>query len=843
MTVLGGEEVGGAYVDIHLDDDSLPAEVKAAATRASRAATVKVKAEVDTSTFRAGVTRAFSGIKAPDLFAGFGSSSSLGQVQFGLLKIAAAATTALGAITPLGAGVAGLAAGFVAVTASIAAAAPAVLAFGPTLGAIGLAAGVATLALKGFTDAVEAKAAAEAEMAATGKVSEATQKKLAETYGRLSENAQDLVRALLAAKPAFTDFRQALQDALLDDTADAFRGVIDNLLPTLQERLTRTAELVGDVGDRFLEWAGSEEGVRRIDRLLAGLNRVLRPLLDAVSSFGAGFLSVFEALLGPGTRLADTIADIGDRFATWAEGVNQSGALADTVERAMDRAATLLSILGNIGSILGSVFGAGLDAGDDLLQRFDDLTERLATFLETAEAQAGLSTFFDTISKVGQVVSDLGSAFGPAVSGLVGLLDALGPVLDDLRDALLPLVEAFSGGIGAALEAATPFIVAAADAFVSLLEAIPPDVAAALGTAALAVAVGIKAIAVAGALLAAANPAVLIAALVAALIIAYQRSQEFRDIVSTAFASVKDAVAEVVRFFDEEVRPAVDRLGDSFDSVRERLQPTIDRLQQIAEDNLPQIKEVFRDVWETIQVIVLGAIDAIGALLERGADLWDIFGDTILDTVEKVFPAILDTIQGVLDVIQGIVQTFTSVLRGDWSGAWEGLKDIAFGALDALGGLIRTALGVVQGIVKLALDPIQALFTNIWGKVQEAWVSGVNALIGILNSAIGQINDALSFTINTPTGKIEIGTSIPTIDPIGGGGGGGPAPAPGVPRSPRGADGAGGPSARSPLAAEQGNTYVDTVLVWDGGDFQRRVAERGVLAGHGGRRVEVATAS
>jgi TP901 family phage tail tape measure protein len=98
---------------------------------------------------------------------------------------------------------------------------------------------------------------------------------------------------------------------------------------------------------------------------------------------------------------------------------------------------------------------------------------------------------------------------------------------------------------------------------------------------------------------------------------------------------------------------------------------------------------------------------------------WDTFGQTILNTIKSVFSNILRVIDGGLRVIKGVIDTFTGLLTGDWSRAWEGIKGIVSGAWEAIKGLIFGALELVKGVISLAMDKLGAIFGGAWARFKE----------------------------------------------------------------------------------------------------------------------------
>lgn len=90
--------------------------------------------------------------------------------------------------------------------------------------------------------------------------------------------------------------------------------------------------------------------------------------------------------------------------------------------------------------------------------------------------------------------------------------------------------------------------------------------------------------------------------------------------------------------------------------------------------------------------------------------------------IQQSFTNILGIIKPVLNFIAALIRTVTSVIKGDWSGAWTGIKDM-FSAVWQL----------IKNIVTNALSTVKLLLSTAWGAIKAAasaaW-NGIKALIG-----------------------------------------------------------------------------------------------------------------
>ena len=406
---------------------------------------------------------------------------TFGQLSFSLAQVAAGATAAVSAVTPLGGALGGVVAGAVAVAGAVGQAAGAAISAGGVFASLGLAAVTARVATSGLSDAFAAQSAAQEELARTGAISESTQEALTAAMAGLAPAAAAVVTEVTALTPAWSAFQDSIQQTVFADVAGQLRGISDAILPTLQAQLGGTAGVLNQAIQGFAQFAQSEQFVSQLDTLLGGLNATLAALLPGAGAVGQGLLAIFAGAGGPATDMATAISNIGLSFGTWAQGVAESGQLTTFLDQANVVLGDLLGIVGNVGSVLVSVFGAGAATGADLLSILRDATGQLAAFLQTAGAQAGLEQFFGLVSQVGSTIGDLGGIIGPIFAGVFAVLGELTPHVNALREALLPVAQVVAENLGVALTGLAPVLGVVASLIVLLVQALAPLVEALVG--------------------------------------------------------------------------------------------------------------------------------------------------------------------------------------------------------------------------------------------------------------------------------------------------------------------------------------------------------------------------
>lgn len=93
----------------------------------------------------------------------------------------------------------------------------------------------------------------------------------------------------------------------------------------------------------------------------------------------------------------------------------------------------------------------------------------------------------------------------------------------------------------------------------------------------------------------------------------------------------------------------------------------------------------------------------------------------IIEAVGRIVVAISGFIGGIIDIIKGIIQFIVGVFTGDWSKAWDGIKNIFSGFWDAIKGIIDTLLAVLGGIAGFIVDVVAAAFKIAWEAIKLVW--------------------------------------------------------------------------------------------------------------------------
>lgn len=151
-----------------------------------------------------------------------------------------------------------------------------------------------------------------------------------------------------------------------------------------------------------------------------------------------------------------------------------------------------------------------------------------------------------------------------------------------------------------------------------------------------------------------------------------------------------------------------------------------------------------------IPAVVAAVMIAIGLLVDKWdeikkktIDVWNSIPGPIRDALELIvdlvkvqFEMVKNYIETALDVIRGVIKTATALWRGDWSEAWEGIKDIGLAIFEGF---------VTDVLLKFEFmkTGVQAIWDAISGGATASLGRGKSLVIGILDAIRSAIADAI----------------------------------------------------------------------------------------------------
>lgn len=217
----------------------------------------------------------------------------------------------------------------------------------------------------------------------------------------------------------------------------------------------------------------------------------------------------------------------------------------------------------------------------------------------------------------------------------------------------------------------------------------------------------------------------LIATLAAAIATAYATNEDFRNGVNELWSSIQPVIEQVTAAF-----------MDFVTNVVATVLPV-----------LAQLWDGFNQFVTFIAPIVQAAIAAIQAAFTTAFPY-------IQGVVQSVFGIIQTVISTAMGVIQGIITVVTSAISGNWSGVWEGIKQIASSIWSGIQGIVSNGINLVRNVISGVLSAISSLWSSIWNgivsflsgvmsRMAQAVSNGINSVVNFFRNLPGSILGAL----------------------------------------------------------------------------------------------------
>lgn len=228
------------------------------------------------------------------------------------------------------------------------------------------------------------------------------------------------------------------------------------------------------------------------------------------------------------------------------------------------------------------------------------------------------------------------------------------------------------------------------------------------------------------------NPFILVAVaigvLVGAFTLLYQKNEAFRTKVQEVWGKLKEfavgigsivigTLQQLHGWFKEKIIPILSQIGQNFISLWKNLKEVIAIIISpimavigILQQLLSFIGQAFVSLWTILQPIAAWITDVfisgIGVAFEN-----------FFVTINAILPHVQGLIEGLLTAFNGVLTFLNGIFIGDWTKAWQGVKDI---------------------------------FSGIWQSIKSVFLGVIETIKGHINGITSQINNVAEKASNIP---------------------------------------------------------------------------------------------
>ncbi|GGS82034.1 hypothetical protein [Streptomyces griseoviridis] len=617
----------------------------------------------------------------------------------------------LGRIPAVAGSAAGALAGVGSAATAVGAAVPALSALMTTLVNVVPAAGVAVtgLAAVKLAQGTVKLAAVGMEDALSAALDPSKAEEYSEALKKLAPAAREVAEQVRSMAPDLRDLQQDVQQ-------EVFRGLAENLertgksvLPVLRTNLLSTATALGDMAAGVMGAARDLADSGTLGKALKSASTGLRNLsgtpgivVTALGQIAAAAGPSFERLT---SAAAGAAAGIGERLGRAFE----SGAMQDAIEHAISLLGDMADVAGNVGVILGQVLGAA-PPGGGMIGALQEITASLAEVTASAEVQDALSALFETIGVLGKTAAPLLAqalaAIGPVLTALGGpaqtLIRALGDGLSPIIVGLGPVLEAAAVAVGALVEALSPLLPVVGELAAALLPALTPILDACTSV-----------------------------------------FQALAPVVEQTATVLQDALTPILAQLPGIIEPLAAMLAERlifflqlFGDILVELSPSLVQLGASAGELMVALAPLVEVVAVLATKLLTGLMPVITPLIGLLGDLAATFADVLSGTITNV--------------VVPAVRFLTALLSGDFSGAWQMVRDAVSAAARFVGQKVgelaatvasgvTAAITVLRGMPSRAASALASLASSLAGQAARAGASLVATVRSKIDEAVAWV--------------------------------------------------------------------------------------------------------
>jgi len=153
---------------------------------------------------------------------------------------------------------------------------------------------------------------------------------------------------------------------------------------------------------------------------------------------------------------------------------------------------------------------------------------------------------------------------------------------------------------------------------------------------------------------------------------------------------------------------------------------------------MPVLIELFNTFVEVVLPPLMELIDEIvQVILPPLLAIFNELAEIVLPLVMTVFEALLPVIEPIMNMIAAVIKTALSLIKGDWEGVWNGIRDFFSAYLDYIIKLVEGFKNTFGAI----FDAIGKHIKNVWDGIVSNIKGAINYIIGAINAFIRGVNN------------------------------------------------------------------------------------------------------
>ncbi|HHX0067796.1 TPA: DUF6781 family protein [Staphylococcus aureus] len=441
----------------------------------------------------------------------------------------------------------------------------------------------------------------------------------------------------------------------------------------------------------FQKWAHSVEGSQAIQGFINYTKTNLPIIGNIFKNTFIGIFNIFKAFAPNSTTIFQSLEKMTQKFAEWSAGIAKSDGFKKFVQYMNENGPVIMQLIGNVAMALVNFGIAMAPIASQVLKAVTAFAGWIAKLFETHPAVAQL---------VGVSIS-LAGALMALVPNIVGITTFIGPLITKFA-ALVTKV-----GIGKATFQALSKVFSLLFGKASLVRGIITILASVFGALSAPV---LAIIAVIG-------------SLVAIFVYLWKTNDGFREACINAWNVIKETVSGVVN------------------AIVSFVQSIWGGLVAWWQENHTLIQNAATTVWNAIKTVIMTVMNVLGPSLQAS---WEVIKQAII----IVWEVIKTTVQLAINAVLGIIKVVMQLITGDWSGAWNTIKETAMNAWNIIKEGASNIFNALKSALSAIWEAIKTNASNVWNGLKTAVIAVVNAVKAGVQAQWNAIKSVTSSVFN-----------------------------------------------------------------------------------------------
>ncbi|HAR6134967.1 phage tail protein [Staphylococcus pseudintermedius] len=530
------------------------------------------------------------------------------------------------------------------------------------------------------------------------------------------------------------------QAQIFNAMAAGIRGV-NSGLSKMKPFLSGVADLVENNTRKFEDWINKSNTAKAAFKALNTVGvQIFSDLLNAAGRFGDGLVNIFTQFMPLFKWVSQGLQNMSIDFQDWANSVGGQNAIKSFIAYTKENLPKIGKIFGNVFKGIGNLMIAFGQNSAGIFDWLVKMTDKFREWSETVGKSEGFKKFVNYVEKNGPTIMKLigdivrvlvafGTAMAPIASALLNLIGRIADFVASLFEAHPNVARFFGiltilGGAFWALLAPIIFVsTVLTNVFgKSLFDVIKYIVKFARVSTLLKGAFDLlkgavklllnpignlmKLLPILGGALASISLPIWIVigaiiALAGFIIYLWNTNEDFRKAVIKAWDEIRQ------------------RVGEAIDGVKQWLSDLWSKIQETIQPIMPLLEQLGKIANEVLGVLFIGLLNGLMTALQG---LWTL--------IQIVFSAIGTFISVTVQFLVGIFTAFIQFITGDFSGAWQTLKQTIFNVGLEILAHIQNTWNIIYNFLLDTYNRITGQTATSWSQV---WQTIQNFAIAIWN--------------------------------------------------------------------------------------------------------------